>query len=228
MNEPVILTYFAQNADATHLAYLKDERIGVQRSWRLARYSKAFPVIYESRDPEQAGIVELVDDIKLYNSRLVLLHFSSHAGRDEILLQQGTAYSSGIAGYLRDNATNLKVVVLNGCSTAGQVDTLFAQGQSIQAVVATHCPISDARARDFAIAFHQKLSESNTTIRQAYKEGLNAVRIKNRVTNFLRSAPEHDGDETIWRSLRTTPANENTWGLFVREGGPYPSATSSK
>ena len=56
--------------------------------------------------------------LTLFRDRLGLFLYSGHAGRDVLLTEDGASRSGGIA-HLLGQCKNLKVVILNGCSTAG-------------------------------------------------------------------------------------------------------------
>ncbi len=58
--------------------------------------------------------------LTLFRDRLGLFLFSGHADRDRLLTESGDSRAGGIA-HLLGQCKNLKVVVLNGCSTGEQV-----------------------------------------------------------------------------------------------------------
>ena len=82
-----------------------------------------------------------------YSNQLVIFHYAGHSDSEQLFLPSGEAQASGLAEMLAEQA-NLKLVVLNGCSSAGQVAHLLELG--IPAVVATRAPIQDELAKDFA------------------------------------------------------------------------------
>lgn len=98
-------------------------------------------------------------DISLYRQNLVLFHYSGHAGQDALELDGGEARALGIAQLL-GKCPRLRVVVLNGCSTKGQVELLLDAG--VPAVVATSAPVEDEKAKHFAIRLYQSLTNGET------------------------------------------------------------------
>lgn len=142
--------------------------------------------------------------LTLYRDELVLFHFSGHAGRDRLLLGDGDARSQGLARML-GLCRHLKLVVLNGCSTRGQVDTLLEQG--IPVVVATSAPVNDQKATFFSIRFYEGL-ERQYSIREAFEMAISALE-----TAF-------GGVEAgQYRSIGLAPeaAEEPAWGLYFTE-----------
>ena len=76
----------------------------------------------------------------------------------KLLLEEGHAQAKGIAELLGEEK-ELKLVVLNGCSTKKQVQQLLQHG--IKAIIATSVPVKDQMALDFANQFYQALVISN-------------------------------------------------------------------
>lgn len=107
-----------------------------------------------------------------YEEGLVVFLYSGHADRDALLLGGEEANAKGIAYQLGQSAQKgaLKLVVLNGCSTAGQVEALLHAG--VPAVVATHAPVGDYSATEFSLHFFQCLGEKRLSIRQAFEQAL--------------------------------------------------------
>lgn len=110
-----------------------------------------------------------LDDIAyyltLFRERLRLFQFSGHAGRDVLLTEEGKSRASGIA-HLLGQCPNLKVVILNGCSTQGQVKLLHEQG--IPLVIATSAPVEDTIATRFSQRLYQAL-ETGQSIADAFE-----------------------------------------------------------
>jgi hypothetical protein len=110
-----------------------------------------------------------------YGDRLSVFLYSGHADGAGFHLDSDEANAKGIAYQLEESARkgNLKLVVLNGCSTGGQVKQLLEAG--IPAVVATSAPIEDKSATEFSIRFFQALGEKRLTIKEAFEEALGAA-----------------------------------------------------
>ncbi len=88
-----------------------------------------------------ATLDKIASSINIYQKRLEFFGFSGHAGRDVLFTEEETAHARGIAALL-GQCPNLKVVFLNGCSTAGQVNGLLSAG--VKAVIAAHAPVGDS------------------------------------------------------------------------------------
>jgi hypothetical protein len=142
-----------------------------------------------------------------YRDDLAIFHFSGHADRDRLLLSDEVANSSGIAHQLQYCARNgvLKMVVLNGCSTEGQVKGLLECG--VPAVVSTSAPVKDESARAFSVRFWQLLIRAQATIENAFLEALGPAKT---VSNggigpvAVRGLVTHDSENTaegtaLWR-----------------------------
>lgn len=138
--------------------------------------------------------------LTLYRNDLVLFSFSGHAGRDRLLLEDGAAHGEGLAQLL-GQCPKLKLVLLNGCSTAGQVARLQAAG--VPVVIATDAPINDAKAAFFAEAFFEALQQQ-FSIREAFDMAKGAVNLK------YVEVPWHAQREIAFEE----DAAEGVWGLF--------------
>jgi hypothetical protein len=142
--------------------------------------------------------------LALHRDDLVLFLFSGHAGRDRLLLGDGDARGAGLAKML-GMCPKLKLVVLNGCSTRGQVESLLENG--VPAVVATSAPVDDRKAGYFSIRFFEAL-EQQFSIREAFEMAKNALEMA------------FDGVKIgQQRSIGFEPgtADEGAWGLYFSE-----------
>ena len=99
-----------------------------------------------------------------YKDQITLFHYSGHADRDALETEEESSQAAGIAQLL-GQCPRLKLVVLNGCSTQGQLQLLEAQG--IPAILATSAPVQDKKATDFSIRLYQAFLPGETT-RQPY------------------------------------------------------------
>lgn len=108
-----------------------------------------------------------------FREDLELFLYSGHAGRDHLLLEDQSADSDGIAELL-GKCPKLKLVILNGCSTAGQVERLLAL-PNMPAVIATSAPVNDFAATQFSISFFQAFSEQYAPLEEAFQIGLAAA-----------------------------------------------------
>ena len=141
-----------------------------------------------------------------YKDDLAVFHYAGHAGKDKLLVNDQNIYSSGIAKQLKHCAEkgSLKLVILNGCSTAGQVKVLKENG--IPAIVSTSAPINDKSALEFSKRLWQKLVKEEMTTEDAYSDALGAAMT---VTSqdlgnaghrhLFTEENEPPGDSPLWR-----------------------------
>lgn len=224
MNDyPVILSYFAQSPDEVHLGMLIEEESAIKQVWERATQDQSNPisVVFLARDGRETTVEHLIQDIRTYGDRIVLFHFSGHAGHDQLLLTDGSGGSEGIAGMLAKSAPNLKLVVLNGCSTGGQVEAFF-RGR-VPAVIATQCAIKDSLAKVFSVELHTSLAQGKS-IEWAYGFAVSATKTyKKKPDELFTSLPSSVPESAmIFRSgmLETRPPTALIWELLVRNDGP--------
>lgn len=106
-----------------------------------------------------ASLSKVAEYITLFRDHLLIFHYSGHAGRDVLILEKEAASSIGIAAMLK-SCPKLQLVILNGCSTKGQVQTLLDNG--VPVVIATSAPVEDQKANRFGIRFFKALSDQAT------------------------------------------------------------------
>jgi hypothetical protein len=139
-----------------------------------------------------------LDDIgyylTLFRDQIRLFLFSGHAGRDLLLTETGAARAEGIA-HLLAQCPRLQVVILNGCSTDGQVAALHAAG--IPLVIATQSPVGDAAATQFSTRLFQAL-ETGLSIAEAFEQGIGAATAL-RAISVQRSMGFESADDAAWR-----------------------------
>jgi CHAT domain len=111
-----------------------------------------------------ADLDQITEFLTLYRKRIVLFHYSGHADGNGLLMGGEDAKARGIAELLAQ-CERLKLVVLNGCSTQGQVRLL--QEKNIPVVIATSAPVADNKAAEFSIQFYRSLANQEN-INEAY------------------------------------------------------------
>ncbi len=142
--------------------------------------------------------------LTLYRDNLSLFHYSGHAGEEALLLEAEAARAEGIA-HLLGQCPNLQAVVLNGCSTQGQVARLLEAG--VPLVIATSAPVGDEKATRFSIRLFQALNEFYS-LQEAFELALGEV----------KAMPDGAGlDAKRGVKLPDTPAETPLWGLFHNE-----------
>ena len=211
-----VLLTFADDQSA-HLDLLKAESRDIRAALRPLEKKEFIKIQCEesmTADELTAFLLDLKDEITLF-------HYGGHAGGAALRLEDADANAKGIARLLAEQQ-NLKLVFLNGCSTRGQVETLFAAG--VKAVVATSTPIADPKAKDFAVAFYDALANKRT-IRRAFDIAKGVLEMKYRSTptiEIVRSIGFADGDVHAFPPLGglrgDTEGVEMPWNLYVKEG----------
>lgn len=152
---------------------------------------------------------KLFQSLVLFRDHISILLYSGHAGRDILLLNDEDARAKGIA-HILGQCPNLKLVVLNGCSTQGQVSQLLENG--VPVVIATSAPVKDDIASCFSIRFFQALADQ-ATIGQAFEMAMAEV-LGREEKNIHRG----------WGSLELWNAEseiEPTWGIFYKEDNKH-------
>lgn len=140
----------------------------------------------------------------LYRDYVTIFHYSGHAGRDALLTTDGAAQSDGLAQLLAQ-CRQLKLVVLNGCSTEGQVEKLLALG--VPAVIATSAPVDDRKATIFGTRFYEGLARQ-LTVQEAFEFAKGEVLLHDRTVPF---------SETRSLGLRGRQPEAPCWGLFCAD-----------
>ena len=113
--------------------------------------------------------------LNFFKDEISIFHYSGHAGRDGLLVEDGLAFSHGIAGLL-EQCPKLKLIVLNGCATKGQLNQL-GNLKNHPAIVYTHAPVGDTAATQFSTTFYQSLCELYEPIKVAFEAGLSAAKV---------------------------------------------------
>jgi len=146
--------------------------------------------------PDPFCTVRTVNDyLDKFSGDIAFFNYSGHAGSDKVVLDDRAAHANSIIDQLEKSARTgaLKLVVLNGCSTLGQVKRLRKAG--VPAVVATSAPVDDHGAEEFARRFYDQLFAKEATIRTAFNEGLAAAMLGGgRDLASMRQSEEEEGE----------------------------------
>ena len=203
----ILLFAFANDRTAP-LQSLADEYMAINRllSPRVLRqHFMAWSMSHTTRK-------EMTYYLTQFRERLQLFQFSGHAGAEQLLLEDGSGRSQGVAALL-GQCPNLQVVILNGCSTRGLVDVLQEQG--IPLIIATSAPVEDRSAATFSEHLHQAL-ETGQTIQQAFDLAVGAIQLEKELVVYrdLGSARKRATDEPLW-GIFTHPDHPqaNGWKL---------------
>lgn len=160
MPTPLIFLTFANDTDA-HLALLKEESRMLYRALEELERKEYIKIHRE----ESAEARDIFAGFARYKDQVAIFHYGGHANGTHLRLEEGAGDARGLATLLGEQE-NLKLVFLNGCSSKGQVQTLFDAG--VKAVIATSVPIEDRKATEFAERFYEALAHKRS-IGQAFK-----------------------------------------------------------
>ncbi|MCI5083097.1 MAG: CHAT domain-containing protein [Saprospiraceae bacterium] len=205
MSKPIIYTAFANQQD-DHLPLLKKESSEIKDALRVLESREFIKVERE----ESTELKDLINTFSTYPDQIAIFHYGGHAGHTLIQLEDADAQSAGLAKLLGEQKS-LQLVFLNGCSTRGQVQQLFAQG--VKAVIATSVPIEDSKSLSFASAFYKALANKRS-IKLAFEFAKATVE-----TNF-KNPPAIE----IFRGLEVLENKEEShdsdmpWGLYINDG----------
>lgn len=146
-----------------------------------------------------------------HGNNIAIFHYAGHASQHSLLFNDQDANGVGIAYQLQPSVASgaLKLVILNGCSTAKQVDKLLDLG--VPAVIATNASINDTSAKIFGITLFQNICQKRMTIRNAFTSALAAAQ--------LATADKLGLDDQVNRDLHIPGATprEPFWGLFYKK-----------
>lgn len=147
------------------------------------------------REP-YATTARISEYLVLFRSHITIFHYSGHAGRDRLLLEgEESAHAEGVA-HLLGQCPRLKLAVLNGCSTQGQVQRLLVAG--VPVVVATSAPVEDEKACRFGLRFYQGL-ENQLTIGEAFEMAAGEALAADSSLAIRRGVSlEEAGEEPLW------------------------------
>ena len=173
MQKVILLAY--ANDPENHLDTLKKEYESVY-DLLLDRYflhGGEYIVIRE----EFTTVDKLNRRLHQLKDRIAIFQFSGHADFNAIKLKDMAAKAEGIAAQLHsDNCPNLKLVILNGCCTSGQIDYFFKAG--VPVVIGTTSLVNDLAATRFAIRFWRNLlhGDLSMSIEKAWEDALNPAK----------------------------------------------------
>ena len=220
--EPVILAYFSQSSGNESLDLLQKEYISLKQRWEDNQYGIELRI----RSSEETTTDNISKDARRYKEGLILLHFSGHAGPNHLAFQEENGLAEGLAELIGNDAKYLKLVVLNGCSTANQVNYFFKNGA--KAVIATKGTVKDKLAFEFSQIFYEHLHTE--TIKYAYENAISLLKAKEGNKTWL---PNNLNNQFTTveidkvRGISKMPFNnENIWGLYVLKG--YESVLTDK
>lgn len=191
--KPVVFLAFANSPDEP-LDRLNEEEDLVRNILHDRQIKQNhFHVHHESH----ADLNNIRTYLRKFEHNIWFFHYAGHANSKQVFLRSGEAEASGLADMLAEQ-DKLKLVFLNGCSSAGQIAYLLERG--IPAVIGTRAPIDDLIARDFSKHFYESL-EMGATIEKAFNQAAAFAKGAGKNTGEVRSIDweQAEGEEDdLW------------------------------
>ena len=205
----LLLTFANSETDPLESLRKEDDKAHAVLGERVARGD--FTLVRE----QYASREKIVAALQQYRNDLCLFWYSGHAGSDQLLMEVGIAQASGIAALL-GACPNLKLVALNGCSTAGQVSALIDKG--IPMIISTTAPINDQTATQFSGVFFTELSKNRRSVREAFQRASDAAKVFGKIETAVRSIgepQEADAGKSLWELIYAEKDADlpDTWRL---------------
>lgn len=195
--QPVIFLAFANSTDAPLNRLHEEEELVRKILHQRHVIERHFHVHPESN----ANLDNLRTYLREYQNQVCIFHYAGHADSEQLFLRSGEAQASGLAEMLAEQDT-LKLVFLNGCSSAGQIQYLIELG--VPAVIGTRAPIGDKLARDFSKHFYAAL-EMGATLQQAFTEAASFAKAAGKAVSVVRKMD--------WKQDKNKDLEEDLWTL---------------
>ena len=204
LNQPIILLSFANDNDA-YLEMLKAESHVIYQALEDVDNDQ----IVEVKREESATLEIIAERLNKYQEEIVIFHYSGHASGQHLQLEGSTANADGLAKLIA-SAPNIQLVILNGCASYGQVETLLELG--VKAVIATTVAIGDNKAKEFSEQFYNAIGEYKG-IQQAFKQAIGFLETKYSSIEEATSKPK--------KGLKLRKKSEKQdalpWGLYYED-----------
>lgn len=136
--------------------------------------------------------------------RVAILHFAGHSYDNSLQTDDELVYSKHIAQFLKTWRIQPTLIFLNGCNSAGQIELFLKAG--VNTVIATHKPINDLQASQFALEFYKSLfaEKGKVSLQDAFD------RAGSKVFMGKNSQPLTPNSE----SIDMMKSQKWDWGLF--------------
>lgn len=251
---PYIFSIFSNPPEGTadHLPYLDQEKDALQE---LVRKTKTRPNVHvdyhqvEDKAAEHFDAQAIADYLYEFRKKLTIVHYSGHASETLLSLRAGNLRAENFIKQI-GSCENIRIVVLNGCSTRGFVKQLL-ETTPVKAVIATDNPVKDKSAKEFSIQFYKRLLNGEP-VAGAFTGALSVVLANYKTDSYLykvnlengkvasvdllEDAAKNNGTRNIKKGGQKILDNDDkpaTWGIYTRAGdllnwNLYESATDSE
>lgn len=198
MTQPPVLFFAYANEEQRFLKYLKEESTSINQAL-LPVEAKGFIRLVREESTE---LTDLFQVFQTYKDRIAVFHFAGHAEGQQLKLEDRTAEMQQLAQLIAEQKDTLRLVFLNGCATAGQVEYLHQLGISV--VIATHCSVADTQAKIFAARFYAALA-NHFTLQGAFKHAKTYLEMK------------HEKSLSVFRGIvfRYNTGDSIPWGMYI-------------
>ncbi len=205
MSKPVFLFAFA-NDDAQGRLNLEQEDAAAETA--LAKVHDQGRIEFISF--HKTSLERVYGSFNRFHNRLAVFHYGGHSNRDNLSLDGGPSDTRNLAVTLGQQK-HLKLVFLNGCSNADQVEQLFQHG--VKSVIATSKAISDDLAIDFTKEFYDSLA-AGKTLEESYKSAAAFVKDKDRSLDIPERSVTWRSSDARGIANREKPEGF-AWRLFI-------------
>lgn len=135
-------------------------------------------------------IRDISDRMEQWKNRNTIIHYSGHADEVSLTIQETDLRAVNFIKSI-EQCENLKVVVLNACSTQGFVRQIL-EHTNVKAVIATTNPVRDDRAMMFAKWFYQKFAAERNTLAEAFTYA---------VSRALENSGAYENDSYMFKTI---------------------------
>ncbi|AUD03669.1 hypothetical protein [Spirosoma pollinicola] len=212
MAQPLVVIAYANNPEHP-LPGLREEDDQVHQYLQSRSAIQPFRIVRESfatRDRLVALLTTPED-----RDSLVMFSYSGHAAGDRLITENETTNASGLSSLLSQCAS-LKLVVLNGCSTVGQVKLIMSafekQNRPAPVIVATSATVGDGAAKDFGITFFRQLFLYNSSLERAFDTALGAAQTQVAGSEILVDKGAGRG------AVDLSVDDDRVWGIYPSSG----------
>ena len=151
----------------------------------------------------QTTLADIYNTFDRYHNRIYIFHYGGHSNQNLLVLDGPDARSDSLSTLIGQQDP-LKLVFLNGCSNAAQVNALWSKGAP--AVIATTADVEDDKASQLAERFYKALT-GGKSIAEAFATA----------SSFLGNS--HPEPISVYRGINFREAAQGKfpWGLYVRD-----------
>jgi hypothetical protein len=216
MGLPLVIIAYANN-QLQPLQSLRAEDEEVHQYVQSRSAIQPFRIIRESFSTRErlAEILATPED----RENLLVFSYSGHAAGDRLVTEGEATHAKGLANLL-SQCPNLKLIVLNGCSTIGQVQLILKafqiQSRPAPVIVATSAKVGDGAAKDFGITFFRQLFLYNSTLERAFETAIGVAQTQTTASSI--EIDKHDFRGAV--DVSEADQEVSVWGIYPTIGEP--------